>query len=189
MGGAVTGQVVQMGVARPVFGILLPIGLLLLALAIGAALSLRDRGRKARWAVGVVGVILAGIGIWSLVSKPKLEILDLKPYPLTQGLRSGDPCPESVEVLAVVRAKGGPEHLELQLSSFTGGKIVAIGPTFEQTEKESYQAFGPVKVPLPSNPPRTGVPVILRAQTPKAKKPIETSKTALIRNAGCTPRR
>ena len=189
MGGALSGQVVQLGVARPVFGVLLPVGLLLLALALGAALSLRGRGRKAKWAVGVLGVILAGIGIWSIVSKPKLEILELKPYPLTQGLRSGEPCPKSIEVLAVVRGKGGPEHLELQLSSFEGGKIVPLGPTFEQTEKESYQAFGPIRVPLPNNPPRTGVPVILRAQTPMAKKPIETGTTALIQNAGCTPRR
>jgi hypothetical protein len=185
----VTGQVIQLAVARPVFGLLLPIGLLLLALAIGAALSLRDRGRKARGFVGVLGVILAGIGIWALVSKPKLEILDLKPYPLTESLRSGEPCPESIEVLAVVRGKGGPEHLELQLSSFPNGKIVAFGPMFEQSEKESHQAFGPIRVSLPGNPPRTGVPVILRAKTPKAKKPIETSKTALLKNAGCTPRR
>lgn len=162
----------------------LPIGLLLLALALGAALSVRGSSRKVRGAVGVLGLILAIWGAWALLSKPKLMITGLTAYPLQQTLRSGEPCPESIDVVATVRGKGGPERVSLALSFFGGAKTVATAPEFVQSEKESRQTFGPYSVRLPQNPPRTGVPLLMQIKTP-----LETSHTSVVRNAGCVPRK
>lgn len=179
-----TGNFLQLGLVRPVFGVLLPIGLVLLLLAFGRVLSLSGRSRKVRWAAGVLGLILAIVGLWALVVKPSLEITGLRPLPLHTVLRSGEPCPKSIEVAAVVRAKGGPERVSLQLSAFEGGQTVAVAPEFVQSFEESRQVFGPYKLELPANPPRTGAVVILRATMPNEK-----SSTAVIRNDGCVPRR
>lgn len=179
-----TGNVLPVGVARWVGGVVLPIGLVLLALALGAAMSLRGRGRKVRWGVGVVGVLLVILGGRSLVSKPKLMITGLASYPLQQSLHSGEPCPATIDVLAVVQAKGGPGRVALQLSFFGGGRTVAVTPMFEQSEMESRQTFGPYKVALPPNPPRTGAPLLVHATGPPEK-----SSSTLLRNAGCLPRR
>ncbi len=178
------GDLLQPALARPVLGVFLPIGLVLLLLALGVVLSLSGRGRKLRWAVGVLGVALAIWGGWALLVKPKLMIAALTAYPLSQDLRSGEPCPESIDVLATVVGKGGPERMSLALSFFGGAKTEAITPEFAQSEKESRQTFGPFKVRLPRNPPRTGVPLLLRVTSP-----IETSHVTVLRNAGCVPRR
>ena len=184
MAGLLTGDLPPLALARPVLGVFLPIGLVLLALAVGVALSLQGRGRKLRSAIGVVGLILAILGAWGLVSKPSVTITGLTAYPLQPVLHSGEPCPASIDVVAVVRGKGGPGSVALELSFFGAGKTVADTPNFEQTEKETREAFGPYKVALPRNPPRTGAPLLLRARSP-----VDTGSTTVVRNAGCVPRR
>ena len=184
MPGLLTGELPPLALARPALGVFLPIGLVLLVLGLGVALSLKDRGRKLRWALAVLGLILAILGLWGLVSTPSVTIAGLTSYPLEQVLHSGQPCPQSIDVVAVVRGKGGPGPVALELSFFGAGKTVADSPNFEGTEKETREAFGPYKVALPRNPPRTGVQLLLRARSP-----VDTGTTKLVRNEGCVPRR
>ncbi|MDQ6749772.1 MAG: hypothetical protein M3Z33_03310 [Actinomycetota bacterium] len=184
MAGLLTGNFLQLGVARPVGGVLLPIGLLLLLLAAGAALSLRGSSRKVRGGIGALGLLLVILGAWSLLTKPALMITGLTAFPQQKVLARGESCPATIDVLAVVRAKGGPGRVGLELSFFGGGKTVATAPEFEQSEKASRQTFGPYKVALPRNPPRSGAPLLLRVTSP-----TQTSHASLVANAGCLPRR
>jgi hypothetical protein len=184
-----TGSFVELGVGRALVGVFLPIGLLLLLAAAGVALKLnvRDSSRKVRVLVGVLGGLLVLAGGWGLFTKPKLTITAVTPEPLQKILRSGEPCPETIDVIAVVRGKGGPDSVGLKLSS-EGGRtptIPMITPMFEFSEKESRQAFGPYPVVLPRNPPRT---VLLKVQTTSPPK-FKFIAEAPIRNAGCVPRR
>lgn len=181
-----TGSFLQMAVGRAVAGVFLPIGLALVLVAVGVALKLNLRGssRKLRGFVGVLGGLLVLLGGWGLVSKPSLMITGVTPYPQQKVLRSGEPCPASIDVIAVVRATGGPGSVGLQLSSEGGKTVPAITPEFQYSEKESRQAFGPYPVALPRKPPRTDVPLLL-----KTTSPVKVSDTAVIRNAGCLPRR
>lgn len=180
----VTERLLQLGVARPVGGVFLPIGLALVVLALGAVVNLRGSSRKVRWGVGVLGVVLVAFGAWSLLSKPSLMITGLRAFPLQQVLRSGEPCPSSIDVLAVVRGKGGPGPVGLELSFFEARRTVpGRTPEFTQSEEESRQAFGPYQVQLPPNPPRTGVPLLLRTTSPTL-----ASSTSVIPNSGCRPR-
>lgn len=178
----------QLAVGRAVGGVFLPIGVALMVVALGAVVSMNLRGssRKIRWGVGVLGVLLAALGVWSLVSKPSLVITSVTPYPQQQVLRSGEPCPSSINVLAVVRAKGGPDTVGLELSFSGAGKTVpVITPKFQLSEMESRQAFGPYQVRLPPNPSRAGVRLLVRTTSP-----TELSSTpAVIPNTGCRPRR
>lgn len=176
-----------MGAVRPVGGVFLPIGLLLVAIALGAALhlNLRDKSRKVRWGVGVLGVLLVLLGGWSLLSKPKVMVTGLSSYPLQQVMRSGEPCPASIDVLAVVRATGGPGPVNLELSFDKGPKTVpVITPEFAQSPDGSRQAFGPYPVQVPRHPPRTGLPLLLHATSPN-----DVQVSSVVRNAGCLPRR
>ncbi|MCA1680259.1 MAG: hypothetical protein LC777_15545, partial [Actinobacteria bacterium] len=172
------------GVGRAVGGVFLPIGLALLAVALGAviALNLRDSSRKVRVGVGVLGVLLVALGVWSLVSKPSLVISTVTPYPQQQVLRSGEPCPSSIDVIVVLRGKGGPDTVGLELSFSGAPKTVpVITPKFELSEMESRQAFGPYQVRLPPNPSRAGVRLLVRTTSP-----TELSSTpAVIPNKGC----
>lgn len=178
----------QMGVGRAVGGVFLPIGLALLVVALGVAVSmnLRDSSRKVRGGVGVLGVLLVALGVWSLVSKPSLVITGITPYPQQQVLRSGESCPSSINVIAVVRAKGGPDTVGLELS-FSGARktVPVITPKFELSEMESRQAFGPYQVQLPPNPSRAGVRLLVRTTSPTQL----SSTPAVIPNQGCRPRR
>lgn len=186
MAGVLTGSFVELGVGRALVGVFLPIGLLLLLAAAGVALKLNVSGssRKVRVLVAVLGALLVLLGGWGLISKPSLMITAVTPYPQQKILRSGEPCPESIDVIAVVRGKGGPDSVGLELSSKGGKTVPVITPMFEFSEKESRQAFGPYPVALPRNPPRPDVALKVRTKTP-----MELSNEALIRNAGCVPRR
>ncbi len=184
-----TGSFLELGVGRAVVGVFLPIGLLLLLAAAGLALKLNLGGssRKVRVLVAVLGGLLVLAGGWGLFTKPKLTITAVTPYPLQKVLGSGEPCPETIDVVAVVRGKGGPDTVGLKLSS-KGGRpptFPMITPMFEFSEKESRQSFGPYPVVLPRNPPRT---VVLTVQTTSPSMFKFTSE-APIRNAGCAPRR
>ena len=187
VGGLLTDHVLQMGAARAFGGVFLPIGLALVAVALGAALklNLRESSRKVRWVVGVLGVLLVALGVWSLVSKPSLMVTGLTPYPQQQVLRSGEPCPSSINVVAVVKGKGGPGKVDLHLSFAGGGRTVpVITPKFEFSEMESRQAFGPYQVQLPPNPPRSGVRLLMRTTSP-----MDVASTgSIIPNQGCVPR-
>jgi hypothetical protein len=181
-----TGSLLQVAVGRALLGVFLPIGLALVLVAVGMVLklNLRDSSRKVRVLVGVLGGLLVLLGGWGLVSKPSVMITGVTPYPQQKILRSGEPCPSSIDVIAVVRAKGGPEKVDLHLSSEGGRTVPVITPEFQFSEKESRQAFGPYPVPLPRDPPRPDVPLTLRTTSP-----MKLSNAALIRNAGCVPRR
>ncbi|MDQ6749264.1 MAG: hypothetical protein M3Z33_00690 [Actinomycetota bacterium] len=182
-----TDNFLQIAAVRPVGGVFLPIGLLLVAIALGAALhlNLRDKSRKVRGAVGVLGLLLVLLGGWSLLSKPKVVVTGLSSYPLQQVLRGGEPCPASIDVLAVVRATGGPGPVALELSFDKGRKTVpVITPEFAQSPDGSRQAFGPYPVQLPRNPPRSAVPLLLHVTSPN-----DVQISSVVRNAGCVPRR
>ena len=186
MAALLTDSLLELGVGRAVAGVFLPIGLLLLLVAAGVALNLNlgGRSRKVRVLVAVLGALLVLLGGWGLVTKPSLTITAVTPYPQQKILRSGEPCPASIDVIAVVRAKGGPDSVGLVLSSKGGRTVPVITPMFEFSEKESRQAFGPYPVALPRNPPRPTV-----ALTVSTTRPAKFSNDALIRNAGCVPRR
>ncbi|MDQ6749469.1 MAG: hypothetical protein M3Z33_01740, partial [Actinomycetota bacterium] len=89
--GLLTGDFLELGLARPVGGIFLPIGLVLLLIALGVVLSLRGRSRKVRWGVGVLGVLLVLLGGWSLVTKPGLMVTGLTSFPQQKVLSRGEP--------------------------------------------------------------------------------------------------
>ena len=181
-----TGSLLQMAVGRALVGVFLPIGLALVLIAAGVAVkvNMRDSSRKVRALVGVLGGLLVLLGGWGLLTKPSLMITAVTPYPQQKILRSGEPCPASIDVIAVVRGTGGPDTVGLQLTSKGGRTVPVITPKFEYSEKPSRQAFGPYPVALPRNPPRPDVPVMVHTT-----RPTKVTNEALIRNAGCVPRR
>jgi hypothetical protein len=180
-----TGSLLQLAVGRAIAGIFLPIGLMLVLAAAGVALkrNLRDRGKGLRVPIGVLGALLALLGVWGLATKPSLMITAVTPYPQQKVLRSGEPCPASIDVIAVVRASGGPDKVGLQVVSPGGKTVPVITPEFQFSEKESRQAFGPYPVALPPKPARD---VALGVRT---TSPMKFSRTAVVRNEGCVPRR
>lgn len=179
-----TGGLLQLAVGRAIAGVFLPIGLALVLAAAGVALklNLRDSSKKVRVPVGVLGGLLVLLGVWGLATKPSLMITGVTPYPQQKVLRNGEPCPASIDVIAVVRATGGPESVRLQLRSPGGRTVPVITPKFQYSEKESRQAFGPYQVALPRKP-RPDVPLELHTTSP-----MKVSNTAVVRNDGCVPR-